>query len=303
MKQPHRPIREANFTDGPIALPLIRFVFPIMFAMLVQSLYGAVDLLVVGQFSDAANVSAVSVGSQIMHSATVVIIQLAVGTTILLGQYIGQKRMEECGKVVGATIFTFCLIGIALAVVMQFFAPGAATLMNAPAEAFDQTVSYVRICGAGAVFIVAYNILGGIFRGIGDAKLPLIAVLIAAVFNVFGDLFFVAVLHMGAAGAAAATVMSQALSVILSLFVIRRRGMPFPFRVSDIAFHRPVILPGGFILLPGGVLLRCPELRRQKDASRREGAANRHRHFLRLLVAGGLLCLLPRHRSEQRLFQ
>lgn len=239
---------ETDFTKGKIVPALVRFVFPIMFAMLIQSLYGAVDLMVVGQFSDAANVSAVSVGSQIMHTVTLVFTELAVGTTVLLGQYIGQQRKEDCGDVVGATIFLFSIIGVVAAIAMQWLSAPAAKILNAPAEAFEQTVSYTRICSAGAVFIVAYNVLGSVFRGIGDAKLPLISVLIAAIFNVFGDLFFVAVLHMGAAGAAIATVMAQALSVVISFFIIRKKGMPFPFSVRNIGFHKKVI---GRILLLG----------------------------------------------------
>lgn len=232
---------KSDFTEGKIVPALIRFVFPIMFAMLIQSLYGAVDLTIVGRFSDAANVSAVSVGSQIMHSVTLVITELAVGTTVLLGQYIGQQRQDACGPVVGATIFTFTGMGLVLAVAMQWLSAPAARLLNAPAEAFQQTVAYTRICCGGAVFIVAYNILGSVFRGIGDAKMPLITVAIAAVFNVFGDLLFVAGLDMGAAGAAIATVMAQALSVALSFLLIRRRGMPFPFSRRDVGFHRKVI--------------------------------------------------------------
>lgn len=232
---------KSDFTQGKIVPALVRFVFPIMFAMLIQSLYGAVDLMIVGQFSDAANVSAVSVGSQLMHSLTMVITELAVGTTVLLGQYIGQQCQDECGPVVGATIFSFTGMGLVLALVMQWLSAPAARLLNAPAEAFQQTVAYTRICCGGAVFIVAYNILGSVFRGIGDAKMPLITVAIAAVFNVFGDLLFVAGLHMGAAGAAIATVMAQALSVALSFIIIRRRGMPFPFSRRDVGFHKKVI--------------------------------------------------------------
>ncbi len=230
-----------DFTQGKIVPALIRFVFPIMFAMLIQSLYGAVDLMIVGQFSDAANVSAVSVGSQLMQSLTMFFTELAVGTTVLLGQYIGQQRQDKCGAVVGATTFFFAGMGLVLAVAMQWLSAPAARILNAPAEAFAQTVAYTRICCAGAVFIVAYNILGSVFRGIGDAKMPLVTVAIAAVFNVFGDLLFVAGLHRGAAGAAIATVMAQALSVVLSFLIIRRRGMPFPFSRRDIGFHKKVI--------------------------------------------------------------
>lgn len=233
---------KSDFTQGKIVPALVRFVFPIMFAMLIQSLYGAVDLMIVGRFSDAANVSAVSVGSQLMQSLTMFFTELAVGTTVLLGQYIGQQRQDKCGAVVGATTFFFAGMGLVLAVAMQWLSAPAARLLNAPAEAFSQTVAYTRICCAGAVFIVAYNILGSVFRGIGDAKMPLITVAIAAAFNVFGDLLFVAGLHMGAAGAAVATVMAQALSVALSFLIIRRRGMPFPFSRRDVGFHKKVIV-------------------------------------------------------------
>lgn len=234
-------IKRNDFTEGKILSPLIRFVFPILFAMLIQSLYGAVDLLIVGQFSDAANVSAVSVGSQLMHSMTLIITDLAVGTTVLLGQFIGQKKSEECGRVVGTTICIFTIIGIVLAIVMQPLVAPVAAALNAPAEAFSQTVYYIRICCGGAIFIVAYNILGSIFRGIGDSKMPLITVLIAAAFNVAGDLLLVAVFGMGASGAAIATVMAQGLSVLLSFVIIRRKGVPFTFKTSDIKFHRDLV--------------------------------------------------------------
>lgn len=234
-------MKDTNFTEGKIITPLIRFVFPIMFTLLLQSLYGAVDLLIVGRFSDPSNVSAVSVGSQLMQSITYVITDLALGTTILLGQLIGQRRESKCGAVIGATITLFASMGALIAIAMQFMAPPAAGVLNAPEEAFEQTVAYIRICSGGAVFIVAYNVLGSIFRGIGNSKMPLITVAIAAVFNIFGDLFFVAVLHMGAAGAAIATVIAQALSVLISFFIIRHTGLPFSFSVSDIGIHRAII--------------------------------------------------------------
>lgn len=234
-------MKDTNFTEGKIITPLIRFVFPIMFTLLLQSLYGAVDLLIVGQFSDPSNVSAVSVGSQLMQTITFVITDLALGTTVLLAQLIGQRRASQCGAVIGATIAFFAILGALIAVVMQFMAAPAASALNAPEEAFEQTVAYIRICSGGAVFIVAYNILGSIFRGIGNSKIPLMTVAIAAVFNIFFDLLFVAVLHMGAAGAAIATVIAQALSVLISFFIIHHTGLPFPFALSDIGIHGAII--------------------------------------------------------------
>ncbi len=231
----------SDFTKGKIYRPLIKFALPVLFAVLLQSLYGAVDLLVVGQFSDSADVSAVATASQIVQTITYVITDIAMGTTILLGQMIGEGKRDRAGYVVGSSIAMFIVLGLAIAVAMQFLAGSAATAMNVPKAAYSQAVAYTRICSGGAVFIVAYNVLGSIFRGIGNSKVPLIAVAIAAVFNVFGDILFVAGFHMGAAGAAYATVMSQALSVVLSFFIIKKMGLPFDFDLKMIRFNRELI--------------------------------------------------------------
>lgn len=184
-------MESSDFTKGPILGPLLKFALPVLFAILLQSLYGAVDLLIVGQFSDSANVSAVSTASQIVQTLTYVITDIAMGTTILLGQMIGEGKRDMAGEVIGASIAMFAVLGIAVAVLMQFAAGPVASLMNAPEEAFSQTTAYIRICCGGAVFIVAYNVLGSIFRGIGNSKIPLMAVAIAAILNIFGDLLFV----------------------------------------------------------------------------------------------------------------
>ncbi len=218
-----------DFTEGNILSQLLRFAIPVLFAMFLQAMYGAVDLLVLGQFAQAPDVSAVSTGSQILHTVTGIITGLAMGITVLVGQKIGERRAEEAGNVIGSGIVLFVALGLALTTVMTAGAGRISEIMQAPSEAFSQTVDYVRICSLGLVFIIAYNVLGSIFRGIGDSKMPLITVAIASVFNVFGDLLFVAGFHMGAAGAALATVMAQALSVILSFAIIRKRMLPFTF--------------------------------------------------------------------------
>lgn len=230
--------KSQSFTEGKILSPLVRFALPVLLALFLQAMYGAVDLLIVGQFGAASDVSAVSTGSQIMHSITVVIVGLSMGITILVGQKIGEKKPEEAGFAIGNGI---CLFGIAAAVITLAMLTAAAPLsviMQAPPEAFSQTVAYVRICSAGTVFIVAYNVLGSIFRGIGDSKMPLMTVAIACALNIAGDLVFVAGFHMGVAGAALATVLAQAVSVLLSLVIIRRRRLPFKFSRSMIRFDR-----------------------------------------------------------------
>lgn len=221
-----------TFTEGKIFSPLIRFTVPVLLSLFLQATYGAVDLLVVGQFGgDAADVfvSAVSTGSQIMMTLTVVITGLAMGLTVYIGEKIGAGKREEAGEIIGSGITLFGGISLILTVVMVCFSSALTDLMHAPAEAFTATVWYVVICSAGTLFIIAYNLVGSIFRGIGDSKIPLLTVAIACVFNILGDLLLVAVFHMGATGAALATVFAQAMSVLLSLFVIRKRKLPFAF--------------------------------------------------------------------------
>ncbi len=223
-----------NFTQGRIFVPLIRFALPVLLALFLQTMYGAVDLLVVGQFGTPADVSAVATGSMVMHTVTVVITSLAMGLTVLVGRKIGEGIKEEAGKIIGSGIWLFAVLAVVLSVVMVFASPALAQIMHAPPEAFDKTVDYIRICSAGTVFIVAYNLVGSIFRGIGDSAMPLITVAIACVLNIIGDLVLIAGFRMGTTGAAIATVFAQAVSVALSLVIIRRKKLPFTFRAKDI---------------------------------------------------------------------
>ncbi len=228
-------MNETNqFTEGKIVPKLIKFALPVLLAMCLQSLYSAVDLLVVGQFGTAADVSAVSVGGQMMQMIMVVVNGLAMGTTILLGQAIGSNQKGLCGNIIGTSILFFLILGAGLTAVMQALVVPFAKVLDAPAEAFDKTVAYVRICSGGTILIAAYNLLGSIFRGMGDSKTPLISVIIASVINIFGDLLFVAVFHMNAAGAALATVIAQGVSVLLCILIVKRKGLPFPFSKKNI---------------------------------------------------------------------
>ena len=229
--------RNDNFIEGPILAPLLRFTFPVLLALLLQAMYGAVDLMVVGRFGQPADVSAVSTGSQVMQTVTSLVTGLAMGATVLLGQKLGQGRPEEGGEVLGSAIALFTAVALALTAAMLGAASPMARLMQAPAEAFAQTVTYVRVCSGGAVFIVAYNVLGAMFRGIGDSKTPLLTVAIACAVNITGDLLLVGACRMGVAGAALATVLAQAVSVGLSLLFTRRKGLPFSFSRRFIRFH------------------------------------------------------------------
>ena len=216
------------FTSGSILAPLIRFTLPILFALCLQSMYGAVDLWVVGRFGAAADVSAVATGGQIMQTVMSVVASLSAGATILLGQYVGQNDREGAATVVGTAAALFAALALALTGIMIFAARSFTAALQTPAAAVEQTVAYVRICSGGAVCIVGYNLLGSIFRGLGDSRTPLIAVIAACVCNIAGDLLLVGVFRMGVAGAALATVFAQLFSVVLSLWRLTRRELPFP---------------------------------------------------------------------------
>ncbi len=227
-----------NFTEGRIFRPLIRFTIPVMGALFLQSLYGAADLLIVGRYASNPDVSAVSTGAQLMQTVMSLISGLAMGTTVLLGQKIGEGDRRGAGETIGAAISFFSLFGIVLSVALFLGTPFLAQIMNAPPQAAAKTCSYIRICSAGLLFIIAYNVLGSLFRGIGNARLPLLSVAAAAVINIFLDLLLVKGFDMGAAGAAAATVISQGISVLASLFLLRRIELPFLFDRSSIRFHK-----------------------------------------------------------------
>lgn len=218
-----------DFTEGRILSKLLKFMLPVLLAMFLQAMYGAVDLLVVGRFAEKADVSAVSTGSQIVMTLTNILVSFSMGITVAVGQRIGQKRPDEAARTIGTGLVVFAITGAVLTLLCSLGASGLAWLMQAPSEAFDKTAGYIRICGGGFLVITAYNLLGSIFRGLGDSKTPLIAVGIACVFNIIGDLLFVAVFHMGASGAALATVIAQLISVIISFLMIRHKKLPFEF--------------------------------------------------------------------------
>lgn len=230
--------KNTSFTEGKILQPLILFAFPVLLALFLQAMYGAIDLLVVGKFASSADVSAVSTGSQIMTTLTNLVSSFAMGTTILLGQQIGSGKSEEGGRTVGTAILMFAGIAVVMSVILVIFASQICSIMNAPDEAFDKTVEYIRICGAGMLVIVAYNLIGCIFRGLGDSKTPLVTVAIACVCNIIGDLLLCAVFHMGTAGAAIATVSAQIISVIASYMFIRKKELPFKMKKENIRLHR-----------------------------------------------------------------
>lgn len=233
-------IKKSNstFLDGAILPALLRFSVPVLCALLLQAFYGAVDLWAVGTFCGEADVSAVATGSQTMLIVTGIVTGLSMGTTVLLGKKIGSKDDKGAADTIGTSICIFAFLGMILSIVMTVAAPKIAVVMNTPSEAFEKTVHYIMICGAGSLFIVGYNLISAIFRGMGNSKAPLLFVLIACIANIVGDVTLIKVFDMGTVGAAIATIAAQAISVALSLIFIKRKGFPFSFRKDNIRLDK-----------------------------------------------------------------
>lgn len=221
--------KEISFVEGPVFGSLIRFAIPVLGALILQAAYGAVDLLVVGKFGDASSISAVGTGSGFMQMVTFIITSLAMGSTVIIGQHIGEKKPKLAGDAVGTTIILFVIIGVVLTVLLEIFAGNIARMLQVPAEALNKTILYIRICSGGLAVIIAYNVISSVLRGVGNANLPLLFVGIACVVNIVGDFVLVGLFHMDVAGAAIATVLAQLVSVVISIGVLKKQDMPISF--------------------------------------------------------------------------
>ena len=250
---------KADFTQGNILKKLVAFMLPVLGALILQAAYGAVDLLVVGHFGSTSGLSAVSTGSQVLNLVTFAVTQLAMGITVLIARYLGEKRPQYIGPAIGGGTVVFAAVSVVLFLIMVGLARPIAVLMQAPAEAVSLTAAYVRICGAGIFFIVAYNVLAAIFRGLGDSNSPLLFVLVACIINIVGDLVLVAGLHMDAAGAAIATVAAQACSVVFAVLLLVKRGLPFDIKKEDFRWNAqcPRFLKIGLPLAFQEIMTQC----------------------------------------------
>lgn len=286
-----------DFTQGAIFSKLIAFMMPILLSLVLQSLYGAVDMLIVGRFGTTAGISGVSVGGNVMNLFTMLLNSITMGVTVLMGQYIGAKRFESVNKLIGNAVAFFLTLSLVLTVLIVAFARPLAIAMQTPEEAVDLTVQYIRICGAGFIFITFYNFIAAMLRGVGDSNTPLVFVAIASVVNIIGDLVLVAGLKMNVVGAAIATVVAQAVSVLLSLWIIRRKKMQFAFKREHFAFGSevPHFVKLGMPLTVQGVLTNFSFLalcafvnRLGLDASSGYGVAQKIQMFI-MLIPGALM--------------
>ncbi len=214
---------EKDLTTGSVLKNIVFFSLPYLLSYFLQTLYGMADLFIIGQFNGVDRITAVSVGSQVMHMLTVMIVGLAMGATVTIGKAIGGKKLEQASITVGNTITLFMGVSIVMTILLLVLVKPIVAVMSTPAEAVSETVIYLTICFIGIPFITAYNIISSIFRGLGDSKSPMYFIAIACVANIILDYLFIGGLHLGAAGAALGTTLSQTVSVIVALCVVLRR--------------------------------------------------------------------------------
>ncbi len=245
-----------RLTEGSVLKNMLRFSLPYLLSCFLQTFYGLADLFITGRYNGADTITAVSVGSQVTHMLTVVIVGLAMGATVTISRAVGARDQRRAEKTIGSTISLFALFAVGATVLLLLAAEGILSLLSTPAEAFSQARSYLAICFAGIPFITAYNVISSVFRGQGDSKSPMYFVAAAGVINVILDWLFIGPMALGAVGAALATVIAQGCSVVLALLWMRRQNLGITLRKSDLRLSGlsvllkigvPVALQDGFI--------------------------------------------------------
>ena len=232
---------EKNLTTGSVFKNILIFSLPYLLSYFLQTLYGMADLFIIGQFEGVASTTAVSIGSQVMHMLTVMIVGLAMGSTVSIGQAVGAGDRKKAASGIGNTVTLFMCLSVVLTVALLVFVRPVVTIMSTPEAAVPGTVEYLTICFIGIPFITAYNIISSIFRGLGDSKSPMYFIAVACVANIALDYLFMGALHLGPSGAALGTTLSQAVSVIIALVVIRRHSGALAVKKSDFQPARPVM--------------------------------------------------------------
>lgn len=232
---------EKNLTTGSVLHNVLYFSLPYLLSYFLQTLYGMADLFIIGQFEGAASTTAVSVGSQVMHMITVMIVGLAMGSTVGIGRAIGAGEHKRVTAIIGNTVSLFMLVSVALMGVLLLLVRPIVAIMSTPEEAVAGTAAYLTICFIGIPCITAYNIISSIFRGLGDSKSPMYFIAVACAANIALDYLFIGAMGLGPAGAALGTTLSQAISVVVSLAVILKRQTGINLRKEDLKLRRPVL--------------------------------------------------------------
>ena len=232
---------ERNLTTGSVFKTIITFALPYLISYCLQTLYGMADLFIAGQFIGVDGITAVANGSQVLYMLTVVIVGLAMGATVTIGHAVGANRFGDAARVIGNTITLFVCLAVVLTVTLLCSVHGIVALMGTPVEAVDGTAAYLSICFAGIPFIVAYNVISSIFRGLGDSRSPMYFIAVACFCNIALDYLFMGALHMGPSGAALGTTLSQTISVIVALIAIRRKRTGIHVGAGDLRPQRSVL--------------------------------------------------------------
>ncbi len=236
-----RTVMEQNLTNGSVMKHILRFSLPYLLAYFLQTLYGMADLFIIGQFEGVAGTTAVAVGSQVMHLVTVMLVGLAMGSTVLIGWAVGAGDRKRAAAGIGNTVTLFMSISLVMTAVLLLFLDLIVTVISTPEEAVAGMKAYLTICFIGIPFITAYNILSSIFRGLGDSKSPMCFIAVACAANIALDYLFMGAMHLGPSGAALGTTLSQAISVVVSLIVILRRKNGIRLQKQDLRPQRSVM--------------------------------------------------------------
>lgn len=248
---------EKNLTSGSVLKNIVYFSLPFLLAYFLQVLYGLADLFIIGQFDTVASITAVSIGSQVMHMLTVMIVGLTMGSTVCIAQAVGADNKKQISQTIGNTAILFVAVSIFATVALAFFVDPLVAIMYTPQESVSGTASYLFICFLGIPFITAYNVISAIYRGLGDSKSPMYFVAVACVINIVLDYIFIGAMHLGPIGAALGTTLSQAVSVIFALVMFTRKKNILPgkedFQISRFIMGKllriglPVSLQDGFV--------------------------------------------------------
>lgn len=269
---------EKNFTTGSVLKGILFFSLPYLLSYFLQTLYGMADLFIIGQFADVSATTAVSIGSQVMHLLTVMIVGLAMGSTVSIGQAVGRNDKKSISENIGNTVALFMIISLILTAVLLIFVNPVVSIMSTPPEAVSGTVDYLTICFIGIPFITAYNIISSIFRGMGDSKTPMYFIAVACIINIGLDYLFMGVFQMGPSGAALGTVLSQACSVLISLIIILKQKNEMAVKKEDFKPNRivmkkilnvgiPIALQDGFIQISFLIITIIANSRGLNDAA------------------------------------
>lgn len=233
-----------DLTQGSVTRLLLIFAFPLLCSNLLQTVYNMVDMIVIGQFVGREGLSAVSIGGDVLHFLTFLVMGFSNAGQVILSQYIGAGNRDRIRGTIG-TMFTVTFISaVGLTIVCYLGLDAFLRAMNTPEECFDYARQYGLTCVLGLVFIYGYNLVSAILRGMGDSKHPFIFIAVATVVNLVLDLVFVAGLGMGPFGAALATVIGQGVSFLWAIFYLYRHKESFGFDFKPASFKPdPEVLP------------------------------------------------------------